>query len=906
MNKKTALLQKGKKILAFVLTVVLMNSGTCYGGIIQASAKNNETDDRCNAKTITAFGALDSDVKSQTMGIGGSEDDINFPDSLCVTIETIKEESANETTAEAIETDESTTEETSTGNQYSEETSDEKVSTETSDLGTDVFENIASAFSPMTVYAKETVSGNDAQSESEATEETQEETIENITWKLDKAKSVQDTFASGENLKGKDFYYTPVIPDEYKIADEAELPVIKVTIGEKKVWEKTQTVDGINITVSADNGVFPEDAVLKVQKITNSRDKAKIKNAVTKEVQSTDTGSSDRVEEMYAFDITILDTKGNELQPDNSKGEVHVTFSQIDTEKTEKEDNSLQAFHMDEELDHAENVEVQVDTKEDTVEVVAEHFSVYVLSYIITDTTKSNLSGDIIYFGNYTSGSTYEVPWYVLNSDTLSQTSVAAGTEVLPLLSKYTLGTSNYFTKPNTTGFYPDSNLQTAMNKLYNGTGKIFTDKEQGAIADTTLSKASIHSSITDDLSGQKLFPLSYSEVENIGCCTDKMKATTHEGCASAWWLRSSYDDSYVFIVFAGGTYDGRQYGRFTDDVRPACNLNLSSVLFSSAAVGGKSISVNGTLTKQASASAISDWKLTLKDIDRSGFAVTEAGTTMNARQGETKTVNYSGALTGTKEYVSAVITNDSDDILFYGKLEFATSGSDQTANITIPSSLAAGSYTLKIFNEQCNGDKRTDLSSDFKNIALIVTKAPSSDSNSGDSNDNSSSDSSSSTSESEYTYVEPLKWNYAKDNANSLCIITKQGKLCQAVFKNATPVCYTEAFSFNLMLKGADGLYKTSYDAKRGKFILYIPSKYQKKGRAFALIGVDKSGKARTFTDSDTSDTSITIEDLKDFTGYAFYLIYTDQAGTDNTAALAKKGHNSCDSTNVKEIQTK
>lgn len=474
-------------------------------------------------------------------------------------------------------------------------------------------------------------------------------------------------------------------------------------------------------------------------------------------------------------------------------------------------------------------------------------------------------SGDTVYFGTYSST---DVPWMVLGSGTLSQTSVAAGTSVLPMLSTYTLGRSPFM---NGSGYYPDSDLQEAMTNLYNS---IFTTKEKDVIADTTLAKYSMFGGV-DELTGQKLFPLSHDEANNIGYGTDKMKAksiTDPEGSTVVWWLRLSNDYARAFLVDEDGNYNALLVEN-TFCERPAFFLNLSSVLFSSAAEGGKSTSVDGTMSAISSTTP-SVWKLTLDDSTaRNGFDVTE--TEITAKQGDIKTITYSGAQTAPNEYVSAMITNTAGtEILYYGKLELATSGSNQEADITIPSSLSAGNYKLKIFNEQCNGDKKTDLSSAFVDIALTVNGTPSptpTPTPSGDDNRDSSS----------LKSEDFLKWYYVKDNPNSLCLITKQGALCQAVFKNATPAGYTEAFSFNLMLKGADKLFKSSYDAKTGEFVLYIPSGYQKEGRTFVLIGVDKDGKPVTFTDSDTSDTSITVADLQVFIGYAFSLIYTDKAGT-------------------------
>ena len=46
-------------------------------------------------------------------------------------------------------------------------------------------------------------------------------------------------------------------------------------------------------------------------------------------------------------------------------------------------------------------------------------------------------ANDEIYLGNYTDGTTYDVPWIVLASGKLSHSSVATGANVLSLLSTW-------------------------------------------------------------------------------------------------------------------------------------------------------------------------------------------------------------------------------------------------------------------------------------------------------------------------------------------------------------------------------------------------------------------------------------------------------------------------------------
>ena len=120
----------------------------------------------------------------------------------------------------------------------------------------------------------------------------------------------------------------------------------------------------------------------------------------------------------------------------------------------------------------------------------------------------------------------------------------------------------------------------------------------------------------------------------------------------------------------------------------------------------------------------------------------------------------------------------------------------------------------------------------------------------------------------------EPLLKNFSGKGMGGLCTFEKQGPLCAAVFKAATPLGFFEAFSFNLNLD-ATGKTKPNYGKKAGKFVLNIPKQYRKKGRTFAIIGIGKPGKVKIFYDTDINDETFTTD--IDIEGYAFSLIYTD-----------------------------
>ncbi len=96
------------------------------------------------------------------------------------------------------------------------------------------------------------------------------------------------------------------------------------------------------------------------------------------------------------------------------------------------------------------------------------------------------------------------------------------------------------------------------------------------------------------------------------------------------------------------------------------------------------------------------------------------------------------------------------------------------------------------------------------------------------------------------------------------------QGLAAQLAFRLHTPVGWKEAFSFNMTVND-----QANSTLKKGTLSFKIPSQYLKTGRSFAILGLDKNGKVKTFSDTDTKADTITGN--LDIEGYAFDLIYFD-----------------------------
>jgi hypothetical protein len=97
-----------------------------------------------------------------------------------------------------------------------------------------------------------------------------------------------------------------------------------------------------------------------------------------------------------------------------------------------------------------------------------------------------------------------------------------------------------------------------------------------------------------------------------------------------------------------------------------------------------------------------------------------------------------------------------------------------------------------------------------------------------------------------------------------------EQGAACKAAFAAALPAGFTQAFTFSMSVDD-----KHTTDLKDGSLKLYVPSYYQKTGRQYAIMAIDKNGLVHIYNDSDTFPFIVTAQ--LNFEGYAFALIYKD-----------------------------
>ena len=269
---------------------------------------------------------------------------------------------------------------------------------------------------------------------------------------------------------------------------------------------------------------------------------------------------------------------------------------------------------------------------------------------------------------------------------------------------------------------YAPSNLKTAIDAL----AEKLTTEENAAVKKRALTSGSYDGENTDCVAGGQVdnavfWPLSTAEAFAVNNDLRALEPAHPNWVTTAWWLRSPGSNKYhLAVVTSDGSvqYSGHTILIFNNHrtVRPAFKLNMNSVLFASAAVGGKPA---GGLTEVSKYSG-NEWKLTLLD-SRRNFAVTEK--TVSAAPDDTVTLNYKGATTGKNEYISVILA-DNNGAQYYGRVAQPTAESG-TVEIKIPSDIAPGDYTMKVFSEQYNGDCKTDLASAFADVTLTVESQP-------------------------------------------------------------------------------------------------------------------------------------------------------------------------------------
>ena len=336
---------------------------------------------------------------------------------------------------------------------------------------------------------------------------------------------------------------------------------------------------------------------------------------------------------------------------------------------------------------------------------------------------------DIVYFGQQSTSNNLRM-WRVLSP--AGETLPVSGENRILLLSvcarqEIGFGASNQ---------WANSPAQMWCKLYYSGDS--FSDTERAAIAETSVEEIDdvsndvrYHETPCQYYNGQFYYGAASLENEHVFFLSAKeaakidfsgKKALTENNSPVAWWLRSpeAKTDNSVGLVDAANGYLSRgNVGKADVYARPACNLDADSVLLMQAAYNAAT-GDSGAIKAIASTGSIYQWKLTLLDESRSGISAVKTAADVNTHGG-TVTLSYTGAKTGSSEYVSVLLCGEDGRALGYG-VSAPLSKSSGTVTFTLPSLGQTGHYKLYVFNEQRNAKFYSNYASAFQEVELPVT----------------------------------------------------------------------------------------------------------------------------------------------------------------------------------------
>ena len=305
--------------------------------------------------------------------------------------------------------------------------------------------------------------------------------------------------------------------------------------------------------------------------------------------------------------------------------------------------------------------------------------------------------------------------WYVIGN---ANRGVASRANTITLISKDNLTNVQFNQAGNTNNHYSGSQLQSEVENI----ADTFAAGEQAAIVKRTLTSGIYNEKNTDcvagaQVDGARLWPLSTREARETNATLREEKMSFF------WWLRSpgESDNRAAVVVRQGTVFEyGNDVSSFAG-VCPAFHLNLQSVLYTSAATGGKPGDAGLGILTAVAASDPDEWKVTLKDDGHAGFQATKM-----SFDGNTMKFSYSGAKTGDNEFVSAIVTDSKGltggTIKYYGHV--AQNSAKGEATINLSGKVASGDK-LFVFAEQCNGDYQTDYASSLVELSLAEPVMP-------------------------------------------------------------------------------------------------------------------------------------------------------------------------------------
>ena len=172
-------------------------------------------------------------------------------------------------------------------------------------------------------------------------------------------------------------------------------------------------LSGVEIEVTAPAGVLPEGARLRARALTAEEEQEALAKIAA---HASETGKTATAQ--FLCDLTVLNAAGEEIQPDNTKGTLAVSFRNVSIvsaevsktgEDSEAQDTNVAVLHIDEEASKVDTLRTGLDESMPVLQAAAEHFSPFAVVNYQTGNTQLGASFKLLDYDGDATRQTYKL-----------------------------------------------------------------------------------------------------------------------------------------------------------------------------------------------------------------------------------------------------------------------------------------------------------------------------------------------------------------------------------------------------------------------------------------------------------------------------------------------------------------
>ena len=172
-------------------------------------------------------------------------------------------------------------------------------------------------------------------------------------------------------------------------------------------------LSGVEIEVTAPAGVLPEGARLRARALTAEEEQEALAKIAA---HASETGKTATAQ--FLCDLTVLNAAGEEIQPDNTKGTLAVSFRNVSIvsaevsktgEDSEAQDTNVAVLHIDEEASKVDTLRTGLDENTPVLQAAAEHFSPFAVVNYQTGNTQLGASFKLLDYDGDATRQTYKL-----------------------------------------------------------------------------------------------------------------------------------------------------------------------------------------------------------------------------------------------------------------------------------------------------------------------------------------------------------------------------------------------------------------------------------------------------------------------------------------------------------------